>query len=171
MENWVFEPDLLKLYARHYKTGEPMPEALVAKICKAGTFNKGFAMTEYLAAALLDMDWHTMTEPKIQDADAFEKASLDKWGLIPEILTRYRTTYFAHSADEYSAGYYSYTWSAVLDSDAFQAFKEKGDIFDQATAKAFRELLSKSGGEDRRCCSGFSAAATRRWTRCSRSAG
>ena len=148
MENWVFEPDLLKLYARHYKTGEPMPEALVAKICKAGTFNKGFAMTEYLAAALLDMDWHTMTEPKIQDADAFEKASLDKWGLIPEILTRYRTTYFAHSADEYSAGYYSYTWSAVLDSDAFQAFKEKGDIFDQATAKAFRELLSKSGGED-----------------------
>jgi peptidyl-dipeptidase Dcp len=148
MENWVFEPEMLKLYARHYKTGEVMPEALVAKIRKAGTFNQGFAMTEYLAASLLDMDWHTQIEPKIQDADAFEKASLTKWGLIPEIFTRYRTTYFAHSADEYSAGYYSYTWSAVLDSDAFGAFKEKGDIFDQGTAKAFRELLSKSGGED-----------------------
>ncbi|MBZ5589848.1 MAG: M3 family metallopeptidase [Acidobacteriia bacterium] len=148
MENWVFEPEVLKLYARHYKTGEVMPEALVAKIRKAGTFNQGFAMTEYLAASLLDMDWHTMTEPKLQDTDAFEKASLDKWGLIPEIFSRYRTTYFLHSADEYSAGYYSYTWSAVLDSDAFQAFKEKPDIFDQARAKAFRELLSRSGGED-----------------------
>ena len=148
MENWVFEPEVLKLYARHYKTGDVMPEALVAKIRKAGTFNQGFAMTEYLAASLLDTDWHTMTEPKLQDTDAFEKASLDKWGLIPEIFSRYRTTYFLHSADEYSAGYYSYTWSAVLDSDAFQAFKEKPDIFDQARAKAFRELLSRSGGED-----------------------
>ena len=148
MENWVFEPQLLRLYARHYKTGEVMPEALVARIRKAMTFNQGFEMTEYLAASFLDMDWHTMTEPKLEDADAFEKASMAKWGLIPQILPRYRTPYFAHAADEYSAGYYSYTWSAVLDSDAFQAFKEKGDLFDQATAAAFRHLLSKGGGED-----------------------
>jgi peptidyl-dipeptidase Dcp len=148
MENWVFEPELLKLYARNYKTGDLMPEALVAKIRKAGTFNQGFENTEYLAASYLDMDWHTMTEPKVQDATAFEKASMARWGLIPEILPRYRTTYFAHSADEYSAGYYSYTWSAVLDSDAFQAFKEKGDVFDPATAAAFRQLLSRSGSED-----------------------
>jgi peptidyl-dipeptidase Dcp len=148
MENWVFEPQFLKLYARHYKTGEPMPEALVARIRKATTFNQGFAMTEYLAASFLDMDWHTMTEPKLEDADAFEKASMARWGLIPQILPRYRTAYFAHAADEYSAGYYSYTWSAVLDSDAFQAFKEKGDLFDPETAAAFRHLLSKGGGED-----------------------
>ncbi len=148
MENWVFEPQLLKLYARHYKTGEIMPEALVARIRKAMTFNQGFEMTEYLAASFLDMDWHTLTEPKLQDADAFEKASMARWGLIPQILPRYRTPYFAHAADEYSAGYYSYTWSAVLDSDAFQAFKEKGDLFDPETAAAFRQLLSKGGGED-----------------------
>lgn len=148
MENWVFEPDLLKLYARHYKTGEVMPDALVQKIVKAGKFNQGFATTEYLAAALLDMDWHTLTEAKLQDVTAFERASLAKWGLIPEIFSRYRTTYFLHSADEYSAGYYSYIWSAVLDADAFQAFKEKGNVFDQPTAAAFRELLAKGGSED-----------------------
>ena len=148
MENWVFEPQLLKLYARHYKTGEVMPDALVARIRKAMTFNQGFEMTEYLAASFLDMDWHTMTEPKLEDADTFEKASMARWGLIPQILPRYRTPYFAHAADEYSAGYYSYTWSAVLDSDAFLAFKEKGDLFDPESAAAFRHLLSKSGGED-----------------------
>jgi len=148
MENWVFEPELLELYARHYKTGEVMPEALVAKIRNAATFNQGFANTEYLAASFLDMDWHTLTEAKLQDADEFEKASMAKWGLIPEILPRYRTAYFAHAANEYSAGYYSYIWSAVLDSDAFQAFKEKGDVLDQGTATAFRQLLSKEGSED-----------------------
>ena len=148
MENWVFEPQFLKLYARHYRTGEVMPEVLVARIRKAATFNQGFLITEYLAASFLDMDWHTITESKLQDADAFEKASMAKWGLIPEILPRYRTPYFAHAADEYSAGYYSYTWSAVLDSDAFQAFKEKGDLFDPETAAAFRQLLSRGGSED-----------------------
>jgi peptidyl-dipeptidase Dcp len=148
MENWVFEPEMLKLYARHYSTGEVIPEALVAKIRNAGTFNQGFAVTEVLAASLLDMDWHTLTDPKLQDTTAFEKASIAKWGLIPEILPRYRTTYFLHSADEYSAGYYSYTWSAVLDSDAFGAFRESGNIFDPATAQRFRALLSKSGSED-----------------------
>ncbi len=148
MENWVFEPELLKLYARHYKTGEVMPEALVAKIRKAGTFNQGFAKTEVLAASYLDMDWHTLTTSEPRDATAFETAAMAKRGLITEILPRYRTTYFAHAADEYAAGYYSYTWSEVLDSDAFQAFKEKGDVFDKATAAAFRQLLAKGGSED-----------------------
>ncbi len=148
MENWVFEPEMLKLYAKHYKTGEVIPESLVQKLKKAGNFNIGFAWTEKLAASFLDMDWHTLTDAKLQDATAFEKASLAKWGLMPEILPRYRTPYFAHAADEYSAGYYSYTWSEVLDSDAFQAFKEKGNLFDPATAKAFRKLLAKGGSED-----------------------
>ncbi len=148
MENWVFEPELLALYARHSKTGEPMPEALVAKIRAARTFNQGFANTEYLAASLLDMDWHTLTTTEPQDVTAFEQASLSRWGLIPEILPRYRTTYFLHSADEYSAGYYSYIWSAVLDADAFQAFKEAGNLFDPATGRKFRELLAKVGSED-----------------------
>ncbi len=148
MENWVFEPKLLELYARHFQTHEPMPAELVAKIRRAATFNQGFANTEYLAAALLDMDWHTLTTTQPQDVRAFEAASLKRWGLIGEILPRYRTTYFLHAADEYSAGYYSYIWSAVLDADAFQAFAETGDVFDRATGRRFRELLSKVGSED-----------------------
>ncbi len=148
MENWALEPEVLKSYARHHKTGAPMPEALIAKIQKAGTFNQGFATTEFLAAALLDMDWHTLTDTKPVDPDAFEAASLKKMGLIPEILPRYRTPYFAHSAGGYSAGYYSYIWSAVLDTDAFAAFKEKGDLFHPATGKAFREHVLSKGGSD-----------------------
>jgi len=94
------------------------------------------------------MDWHTLTTGEPQDATAFETAAMAKRGLIKEILPRYRTTYFAHAADEYAAGYYSYTWSEVLDSDAFQAFKESGDVFDAKTAAAFRQLLAKGGSED-----------------------
>jgi len=145
MENWAFEPEVLKLYARHWKTGEVMPQSLMDKIVKAGTFNQGFATTEYLAAALLDMDWHTMTEAKEVDTAAFEKRSFEKMGLIPEILSRYRSTYFLHSASDYSAGYYSYIWSEVLDSDAFQAFKEKGNLFDPATARSFRVNILEAG--------------------------
>jgi peptidyl-dipeptidase Dcp len=148
LENWAFEPEVLKTYARHYKTGEVIPPVLVEKLQKAEKFGQGFATTEYLAASLLDLDWHTITDRKPQDVTAFEKASLAKWGLIPEILPRYRTPYFNHSATDYSAGYYSYIWSAVLDSDAFRAFKEKGNLYDPATAKAFRLLLSKTGSED-----------------------
>jgi peptidyl-dipeptidase Dcp len=139
---------MLKLYARHYKTGEVIPDALVQKIKAAGNFNQGFEWTEKLAASLLDMDWHTLTDSKPLDAAAFEKARMEKWGLIPEILPRYRTPYFHHSADEYAAGYYSYTWSEVLDADAFKAFQETGNLFDPKTAKAFRKLLSKYGSED-----------------------
>ncbi len=149
MENWVFEPAMLRMYAKHWKTGEPIPASLVLKLRKAGNFNQGFLWTERLAASLLDMDWHSLAEPKVQDATAFEKASLDRWGLIPEIVVRYRTPYFNHAATDYSAGYYSYTWSEVLDSDAFHAFVEKGNLFDPATARSFREnVLSKGGSED-----------------------
>ncbi|MBP7865704.1 MAG: M3 family metallopeptidase [Acidobacteria bacterium] len=148
MENWMFEPEVLKLYARHYRTGELIPEELVRKIRSASRFGQGFATVEYLAASFLDMDWHTLTEPTEPDATVFEKKSLAKWGLMPEIFSRYRTTYFLHSADEYSAGYYSYIWSAVLDTDAYQAFKEKNNLFDPATAAAFRVLLASGGSVD-----------------------
>ena len=149
MENWAMEPEMLKLYARHYKTGEVIPDALVAKMKKAATFGQGFATVEYMAASLLDMDWHTLTDTKPQDTAAIEKASLAKWGLIAEIPPRYRSPYFNHIMGGYAAGYYSYIWSAVLDSDAFQAFKEKGNLFDPATAAKFRaEVLSKGGTED-----------------------
>ncbi|HEY3271487.1 MAG TPA: M3 family metallopeptidase [Geothrix sp.] len=149
MENWSMEPEMLKLYAKHYKTGEVIPDALVGKMKKAATFGQGFATVEYMAASLLDMDWHTLTTTKPQDTAAFEKASLAKWGLIAEIPPRYRSPYFNHIMGGYAAGYYSYIWSAVLDSDAFQAFKEKGNLFDPATAAKFRaEVLSKGGTED-----------------------
>ena len=149
MENWSMEPEVLKLYAKHFKTGEVLPDALMAKMKKAATFGQGFATVEYMAASLLDMDWHTLTDTKGQDTAAFEKASLAKWGLIAEIPPRYRSPYFNHIMGGYAAGYYSYIWSAVLDSDAFQAFKEKGNLFDSATAAAFRaEVLSKGGTED-----------------------
>ena len=151
MENWAMEPEVLKVYARHYKSGEPLPAAQADRIKKSRTFGEGFATTEYMAAALLDMDWHSQTEAKEQDANAFEKASLDKWGLIPEIPVRYRSAFFNHifgGGSGYSAGYYSYIWSAVLDSDAFQAFKEKGDLYHPATAAAFRRLLEKGQTED-----------------------
>ncbi len=149
MENWSMEPEVLKLYAKHFKTGEVLPDALMAKMKKAAKFGQGFATVEYMAASLLDMDWHTLTATKPQDTTAFEKASLAKWGLIAEIPPRYRSPYFNHIMGGYAAGYYSYIWSAVLDSDAFQAFKEKGNLFDPATAAAFRaEVLSKGGTED-----------------------
>jgi len=149
MENWAMEPEVLRLYAKHYQTGEVIPDALLAKMRRAATFGQGFATVEYMAASLLDMDWHTLTDTKPQDTAAFEKASLAKWGLLAEIPPRYRSPYFNHIIGGYAAGYYSYIWSAVLDSDAFQAFKEKGNLFDSATAAKFRaEVLSRGGTED-----------------------
>ncbi len=146
MENWAPEPQMLALFARHFETNEIIPDELVQKMINSGTFNQGFAMTEYLAAALLDMDWHTLTTSEEQDVEAFEKASLKKSGIIPEIVVRYRSTYFSHIfSGGYSSGYYSYIWSEVLDSDAFQAFKET-DLFDQATAKKYRENILEKGG-------------------------
>jgi len=149
MENWASTPEVLKSYAKHYQTGEPIPQELVDKIVKSGHFNQGFATVEYLAASFLDMDWHTISETKVPDVLAFETNSLNKIGLIPEIISRYRSPYFQHIfAGGYSSGYYSYIWAEVLDADAFEAFKEKG-VFDQKTAQLFRtNILEKGGTED-----------------------
>ncbi len=151
MENWAVEPIVLKMYAKHYKTGDAMPDELIEKIRKARFFNQGFATTEYLAASFLDMDWHTIREPNPDvDVLAFENASLDQIGLIPEIISRYRSPYFQHIfSGGYSSGYYSYLWAEVLDADAFEAFKETGDVFNPQVAKAFRDnILSRGGTED-----------------------
>jgi len=148
MENWLLEPEVLKLYATHYQTGEVIPDELVAKVRAAEQFNQGFSSVEYLAACYLDMDWHTLEDPAGVDVNAFEKASMDKIGLIPEIVVRYRSTYFGHIISGYSAGYYSYIWAEVLDADAFEAFKETS-LFDQETALAFRtNILERGGSED-----------------------
>jgi peptidyl-dipeptidase Dcp len=148
MENWATDPEFLKMYARHYKTGEPIPDELIAKIRKSSTFNQGFETVEYLAASFLDMDWHTVTETKELDATSFEDKSLAAIGLIPEIVSRYRSPYFAHIfGGGYAAGYYSYIWAAVLDADAFQAFKETS-LFDQKTAQAYRKYILAAGGSD-----------------------
>ncbi len=149
MENWASHPDVIKTYARHYETGEPIPDQLLQKIQKAGHFNQGFATVEYLASCFLDMNWHVLSEPVEHDCAAFEKSAMDEIGLIPEIIPRWRSTYFQHIfSGGYSSGYYSYIWAEVLDSDAFEAFKEKG-LFDQETAASFREnILSKGGTED-----------------------
>jgi peptidyl-dipeptidase Dcp len=148
MENWLLEPEVLKVYAKHYQTGEVIPDELVAKIRAASRFNQGFESVEYLAACYLDMDWHTLEDPAGVDVDGFERASMDKIGLIPEIVVRYRSTYFTHITGGYSAGYYSYVWSEVLDADAFEAFQENG-LFDQETASAFRKnILERRGAED-----------------------
>jgi len=149
MENWALEPDVLKIYAKHYETGEVIPQALINKLKKAGLFNQGFASVEYLAASFLDMDWHTLTEAKELDPGEFETKSLSKIGLIPEIIVRYRSPYFNHIfSGGYSSGYYSYIWAEVLDADAFEAFKETS-LFDQKTAQAFRKnILERGGTED-----------------------
>ncbi len=146
MENWAFEPEVLKVYAKHYQTRAVLPAELAAKIQKAEKFNQGFATVEYLAASFLDMDWHTISGEQVIDITAFEKASLEKIRLMPEIVVRYRSPYFQHIfSGGYSAGYYSYIWSEVLDSDAFRLFKEKG-LFDPETARSFRQKILERGG-------------------------
>lgn len=149
MEHWAFQPEVLALYAKHYETGEVIPQELVDKIEAASKFNMGFTTTEFVAAALLDMDYYTMTEVKDIDVREFEKNAMAKIGLINEIIPRYRSTYFSHIfSGGYSAGYYAYMWAEVLDADAFQPFTEKG-LFDQATAQSFRDnILSKGGSEE-----------------------
>lgn len=146
MENWAADPEVLKTYAKHYKTGEAIPDSLIAKMEKAGTFDQGFATTEYVAASLLDMNYHAATSAISTDVNAFEKAAMTKVGLIDAIIPRYRSTYFQHIfSGGYSAGYYAYIWAEVLDADAFAAFKEKG-LFDQATADSFRKNILEKGG-------------------------
>ena len=149
MEHWVFEPEVLKVYAKHYQTGEVIPDALIEKIEKAGKFNQGFITVEYLAASSLDMEYHSLTEPVELNIGEFEKKAMEKYGLISEIIPRYRSTYFNHIIGGYSAGYYSYIWCEQLDADAFKAFKETGDIFNKEVANRFeKEILARKGSKD-----------------------
>jgi len=149
MENWALQPEMLKLYAYHYKTGELIPDELVKKIQKSGQFNQGFVTTEYLAASLLDMDYHTASDASKINIEEFEKNSMDQLGLIDAIIPRYRSNYFAHafSGEGYAAGYYVYIWAAVLDSDAFEAFAEKG-LFNRELGQSFRDNIISRGGSD-----------------------
>jgi len=148
MEHWAFEPEVLRSYARHYQTGQVMPDELIAKIEKSGHFNQGFATVEYLAASYLDLDWHSLREPIEHNASLFEEQSLARIGLIPEIASRYRSPYFRHVfSGGYSAGYYAYIWAEVLDADAFEAFRESS-LFDQKSAGAFRKYILSAGGSE-----------------------
>jgi peptidyl-dipeptidase Dcp len=148
MEHWCTEPVVLKSYAIHDQTGQPIPDELIKKMNNASYFNQGFVSTEYLAASYLDMAFHSRRDTTPFDVMKFEKDYLTAKGLIPEIEPRYRATYFLHITGGYDAGYYGYEWAAVLDNDAYEAFKEKG-IFDKATAKSFRDnILAKDGTMD-----------------------
>jgi peptidyl-dipeptidase Dcp len=150
LEHWASEPEVLKSFATHYETGEPIPDDLIEKLLNASKFNQGFINTEYLAASLLDMDWHTISaEEDLKDANRFESESMKKVGLIDEIAPRYRTTYFAHIfSGGYSSGYYSYVHAAVLDSDAFEAFKEVGDVFDPNLSSKLRATIYSKGSTE-----------------------
>ena len=148
-ENWAFEPEVLAGYARHYETGEVIPDELLAKVIAAGNFNQGFMTTELCAASILDMKWHELSSVEDIDIEEFEKKACREMGLIDEIIPRYRTTYFNHIFNSgYSAGYYSYLWAEVLDKDAFELFRQKG-VFDPETAMSFRHnILEKGDSED-----------------------
>ena len=148
MENWAFQKEVLADYARHYETGEIIPDALVEKIEAAGNFNQGFMTTELAAASILDLKWHMLDSVEGLDPMTFEAEACKEMGLIDEIIPRYRSTYFAHIfSGGYSAGYYSYLWAEVLDKDAFELFLEKG-IFDKETAMSFRRNVLEKGGSD-----------------------
>ena len=149
MENWVSEPEVIRMYAKHYQTGEVMPDSLIQKIENSALFNQGFNTTELIAASILDMKLHELTDVDNLDVDAFEKQQMDAIQLIPEILPRYRATNFSHIFNGgYSAGYYAYTWAEVLDKDAFNYFKSSGDLFNQELAAAFRKHCLQDGGND-----------------------
>jgi len=149
MENWAFEPELLALYAKHYDTREVIPAHLVKKMQNAKQYGQGFKTVEYLAASWLDMDYHVVKDSATVNVQEFERAAMGNIKLMPEILPRYRSTYFNHIfAGGYSAGYYSYIWAEVLDADAFQQFKKKGNIFDTNVATAFRKCILERGGTE-----------------------
>jgi peptidyl-dipeptidase Dcp len=170
MEHWAFHPMVLPLYAKHYLTGEVIPDELVRKIELSDKYGQGFKTTEYLAACYLDMDYHTdrsrfeKSDPAVPEAadlsaetgiaggaaldvTGFEKTSMNRIGLIPQIPPRYRSTYFQHTmTGGYTAGYYSYIWAEVLDADAFSAFEETGDVFNPELANRFRKYILEPGG-------------------------
>jgi len=149
MENWARDPAVLKTYALHYETGKPITQELIDKLEDSKHFNQGFMTVEYLAASFLDMDWHVLTDTSERDAAEFEKESMEKMGLISEIESRYQSTNFGHifSSGGYSSGYYSYIWAAVLDADAFRAFKET-DLFNKELAASFRKNVLSMGSND-----------------------
>ena len=149
MENWAGEPEVLRMYAKHYQTGEVMPDSLINKLENSSQFNQGFETVEFLAAAILDMEYHKIQDVQDIDVNQFEKDIMDRIGLIDEIIPRYRSTYYGHIfGGGYAAGYYVYYWAAVLDSDAFNYFKESGDIFNPALAKSFRINCLQECGND-----------------------
>ena len=150
MENWCSEPEMLKVYARHYQTNEVIPDELIEKLNNSATFNAGFAITERLAATILDLDYQSIKQEQTIDVSAFETNSMNKIGLIKEILPRYRSTYFRHvfASDGYSAGYYVYTWAEILDKDAYSAYLESGDIYNKELAAKFRKHILTEIGED-----------------------
>lgn len=147
MEHWASEPEVLKSYARHIDTGEPIPDDLIAKLRESERFNQGFATTEYLAACYLDMAWHETGGAIDANVDAFEQQAMERIAKIGVIDPRYKSSYFQHifAGDDYSAGYYVYLWAEVLDADGFEAFKENG-LFDPATAMSFRKCILEKGG-------------------------
>ena len=149
MENWCRHPQVMRQYAHHYRTAEPIPDSLIQKIAAAQTYGQGFATTELLAASLLDMDYYTLREQQFIDPLVFEEHAMQKIGLIPEIISRYRSPYFQHIfTTGYDAGYYSYTWTAILDADAFEAFAESGDLYNPELAARFRHLLESGNTVD-----------------------
>jgi len=148
MENWAGTPEVLNVYAKQYKTGEIIPKELLEKLQKSLVFNQAFETVEYIAASVLDLDWHGITEPKKIDVLDFEAKSMERINLMKEIIPRYRTTYFSHIVNGYAAGYYVYLWAAVLDSDAFQAFVDSGDLFNKDLAAKFRKHILSDGGND-----------------------
>ena len=147
-EHWQERPEVLQKFARHYQTGEPLPEDLLQRFLAARKFNQGFATVEFVASALLDLEFHTQPASASRDVRAFEQAELKKIGMPEEIAMRHRPTQFGHifTGDHYASGYYSYMWSEVMDADAFGAFEEAGDIFDPATAKRLHDDIYSSGG-------------------------
>jgi peptidyl-dipeptidase Dcp len=147
-EHWLQQPEVLRRFARHHQTGEPMPEELLQRLIAARNFNKGFATVEYIACAMVDLDFHALTAPDNIDTAAFEREALNRIGMPDEIVMRHRPPHFAHifAGGGYAAGYYSYMWSEVLDADAFAAFEETGDIFDPATAKRLHDAVYSAGG-------------------------
>ncbi len=147
-EHWQERPEVLRAFARHYRTGEPLPDDLLQRFLAARKFNQGFATVEFVASALLDLEFHSQPAEAARDVHAFEKRELEKIGMPTEIAMRHRPQQFGHifSGDHYASGYYSYMWSEVMDADAFGAFEEAGDIFDPATAKRLHDDIYSSGG-------------------------
>ncbi len=150
LEHWMSAPENLRKYARHYQTGEPIPEALLRRLLAARTFNEGFATVEYTASALLDLDLHRDRHPENLDPDRFEREFLEKFGVPREIGLRHRPAHFQHlfAGGGYAAGYYAYLWAEVLDADGFAAFTEKGDVFDPTLAKRLEDIYSAGDTRD-----------------------